>query len=94
MAVVDFDTASAQTVTGPCGLSLGIPTFTFTLGVPSAALAKAIASLATGVSLPTPNLAFRLSCDPAKPVDIAASVPYGGGRTPNAPPDPSLVDDV
>lgn len=85
MAIVSFDKASAGTVTGPCGLTLSLPSFSLTFGlVPpdvAAALAKAAAQLALGLpSLPT--LAFKMSCDPSKPIDISAGQPYGGGRSP------------
>jgi hypothetical protein len=37
-----------------------------------------------------PYLGFSISCDPTKPVNLAAGLPWGGGRQPNAPPDPDL----
>lgn len=30
--------------------------------------------------LPIPKLAFSLSCDPNKPIDITAGLAFGGGR--------------
>lgn len=33
---------------------------------------------------PLPFFAFKLQCDPSKPIDITKTVPYGGGRQSNA----------
>lgn len=42
------------------------------------------------LGLPKIKLPFSLSCDPAKPVDLAGSTPYGGGRAVTGLPDPDL----
>lgn len=85
MAVVSFDVATTATVNGPCGLSLGLPTFGLSFGFK-------LPSIPPFPALPSLNLAFKLSCDPSKPLDISAGVPFGGGRTTNIGPDPDLDD--
>jgi hypothetical protein len=95
MALVSFDKASAGTVTGPCGLSFGLPSFSVSFGtIPAdvaAAIAKAEALILAG-ALPSLNFTFNLQCDPSKPIDIAAGVPYGGGRQATPQPDPTTDD--
>lgn len=89
MALVNFDKASAGTITGPCGFSLALPSFTFTFGIPSPAWLQQLALIAAGFpSITLPTFSFKLQCDPANPIDISVGQPYGGGRTSNIPPAP------
>lgn len=66
-----------------CSFSLGLPKFAFVFGFNPP-------PFAFPPKLPGLNLAFSLSCDLSKPVDVTAKLEYGGGRTSNAPPDPDL----
>ena len=40
-----------------------------------------------------PYLGFTISCDPTKPTNLAAGMPWGGGRQQNAPLDPDDNED-
>ncbi len=73
-------------VTGPCGFSFGLPKFSFSFTV-------TLPDLPAIPALPSFNFAFNLSCDPSKPIDISAGLPYGGGREAHYDPDPDHSDD-
>jgi hypothetical protein len=78
---------SVPPVTLPCGFTLALPKLT--LGFSLKNLLKLL-----GLKIPSFFFAFSLSCDLSNPVNISAglSLPFGGGRKPNAPPDPDLND--
>lgn len=38
--------------------------------------------------LPVPHLALALNCNASNPLSVNAGIAWGGGRKPNAPPDP------
>jgi len=80
--MVDFNTPAAE-ISGPCGLSLKIPSFSFGFTLPTLSFPPAI---------PIPVFGFTLSCDPHDPIDLTAGLDYGGGRTPNHDPDPDAED--
>jgi hypothetical protein len=67
-----------------CGFSLGLPKFSFGFKLPSSS------ALSFPPAIPLPFVAFKLSCDPKKPVDVTAGLklPFGGGRPNNMPADP------
>jgi hypothetical protein len=67
-----------------CGFSIGIPTsFKIAFKPPP------IPNPLTALALLIPHVAFKLSCaNPAAPVNQTSGVPWGGGRIPNAEPDP------
>lgn len=81
---VDFPPSpSAQDL---CGFKFP-PGLNFTLGF----------SLPTGgIAFPPkiqlPHLGLALNCQSSNPLAVNANVPYGGGRKPNAPPDPDLLE--
>lgn len=75
------------TISLPCGLSIGLPSFSFgfILGPPA-------------FLIPEIFIAFKLSCDLNNPINITAGLSgpaasFGGGRPYNAPLDPDLNDD-
>ena len=82
-AALDFPPSPTAT---PCGFKLGVPRFSFGFKLPTIKFPP---------TLPFPFVALVLSCDPRNPVDVVASanLPFGGGRTPNAEPDPDLDED-
>lgn len=95
--MASFDEATAKVELGVCGASLELPTFGFTFGLPSSAALQALIDAAQRAASglpPLPTLAFKLQCDPRKPVDIAAGVPNGGGRKSNIGPDPTTRNDT
>lgn len=66
-----------------CGFSLKIP------DIPIPPVSIRLPSLADLLpKIPIPTLSFALSCDPTKPIDITAGLPFGGGRIPCVLPDP------
>jgi hypothetical protein len=79
-------TTPGATIAGPCGISIALPSWVLGISIPG--------------SFPFPpkfppfslNFHFKLSCDPTQPVTIINGVPWGGGRVPNAPPDPDLTE--
>jgi hypothetical protein len=42
--------------------------------------------------LPIPKLPKGINCATGNPTSVSSSVPWGGGRQSNAPPDPDLVE--
>jgi hypothetical protein len=66
-----------------CGFSLPKSLFKFGFKLPALAFPPAI---------PTPYLALGLNCSLSNPLDVSAGLRYGGGRTPNADPDPDLLE--
>jgi hypothetical protein len=72
----------------PCGFTIALPKIV--LGLNLGLLLK----LLLGLQLPSFFFAFSISCDLSNPINITAglSLPFGGGRVPNAPPDPDLDD--
>lgn len=81
-ASVDFPPSPKASI---CGFSLGLPRFSFSFFLPSIPFPP---------PLPSFFISFKLTCDPTHPVDVTAglNLPFGGGRTMNADPDPDLDD--
>jgi hypothetical protein len=81
-AGIDFPPSPAASI---CGFSLGLPHFHFGFKLPSIAFPPA---------LPIPFISFKLTCSLPNPIDVTAGLklPYGGGRTYNAPPNPDDND--
>jgi hypothetical protein len=67
-----------------CGFSLDLSLgFKINFKLPSIKFGPA------ALSLIVPYLGFSLSCaNPTAPVNLAAGIPWGGGRIPNGEPDP------
>jgi hypothetical protein len=51
-----------------------------------------LATLSPFPPLPSVHVGLALNCQASNPLDVAKDVPYGGGRQPNAPPDPDLLE--
>ncbi len=86
MSQAAFKTPGA-TVSLPCGISVALPTWILGVPIPP--------SISFPPTFPPFSLSFhfRLSCDPTNPVSVTSGVPWGGGRTSNAPPDPDDSED-
>lgn len=84
-AGLDFPPSPTASV---CGFALGLPRFI--LGLP------VLPSLGFPPAIPLPFLSFALTCKFPNPVDVTAglALPFGGGRTYNADPDPDLNDET
>jgi hypothetical protein len=76
--------ASAGVTATCCGFTLDIEVgFVINFQLPAFAL---------NLELLLPYIGFTISCDPGKPVNISAGLPYGGGRVSNSEPDPDLSE--
>jgi hypothetical protein len=81
-AGVDFPPSPKASI---CGFSFGLPRFKFSFHLPSIPFPPPLPSFSFG---------FKLTCSLPNPVDVTAklNLPYGGGRTFNAPPNPDDND--
>lgn len=75
-ASIDFGgVGEGEVVASICGFDLTLPD----IDIPPKFF---LPSIDFPPPFPIPKLAFSLTCDPDKPIDITAGIEFGGGRIP------------